>query len=339
MTDFLTRLVASLTDTPRTTGPVQDPDVDRAISSIENLLRQAPMRHQEREHLLAEFGKLLPSLREHHARDLVATALALSGADLRIPDVADAHIALPSSYGLDDAFLTLLGLNAAVSEPWTLIGGLMVLVHCLENEAPFSRPTDDADIAVSVFTHRRALTRVTEQLREASFIDDTPRALCGEKQLSYRWVRDAVKIDVAVPPKTNQQPDAATTVTGLNAVELVATQQALRRTERVPVTVGDQRGYLRRPDLLGAIVIKSSAAVGDRRDPRRHREDLVTLADILAFSGRQVEFAPQMRSKDRHRIRDGAAVVTAREWRAARDPDAAQAAIGFLLSETGDLAT
>ena len=84
-----------------------------------------------------------------------------------------------------------------------LIGGLMALTHCAEHRAPFTRPTGDADIAVSFFTHRRALHSVTMRLTKLGFSDDTPDRFGGGPQLSYRWTRSNVKLDVAVPPKIN----------------------------------------------------------------------------------------------------------------------------------------
>ena len=46
--------------------------------------------------------------------------------------------------------------------------------------------------------------------------------------------------------------------------------QALRRTELIEVAVGDTRGVLPRPDLLGAILVKTRAiAVDDAKDSQR----------------------------------------------------------------------
>lgn len=336
MTEFLARLVNALTDAPWHVEPLTEPDGDRAAESIRNLLRQAPLRYKQRVELLDEFDQVLPELRAEHASELASAAIALAGAPLRAPLAAGRRITVPSDYGLDAALTTLVELNESVAEPWTLIGGLMVLLHCLENDAPNLRPTEDADIVVSVFTHPGALAHLTSALRDAGFIDQTPPALPGDPQLSYRWVRDEVRIDVAVPPKASEQRTIPTTVTGRPAVELIATQQALRRTERLPIAIGRRQGELRRSDLLGAIVIKAAAALHDRRDPDRHRQDLVTLADVLAFTGRHADYAAQLRTKDRDRIRHALVRITDREWRRARDPHAAQAAMQHLARQPSE---
>jgi hypothetical protein len=333
---LLHEIVDALTDHPRQVEPSPrastSSDAHRAGTSIEQLLRQAPMPAVQRRELLERLRAAMPTLIADHGDEVVETAAALHDAVLRIPISTSEPVALPAlDATLAAAYQTLIGLDAAVSEPWTLIGGLMVMTHCLERGAPFNRPTGDADIAVSVFTHRRALARVTGHLRDAQFVDVSPPALPGDDQLSYRWAREGVKLDVAVPPKANDQRDPPTTVTGRTAVELPATQQALRRTERLRSTADGIRGFVRRPDLLGAIVIKSAAAAADRRDPDRHREDLVTLADIMAFDGDQTEYAPQTTEKDRARIRTAMHDISMRQWRAARDPDAARRALEYLV--------
>jgi hypothetical protein len=159
-----------------------------------------------------------------------------------------------------------------------------------------------ADIAVGVFTHRSSLAQFTSYLMAAGFEDITPSAIDRREQLSDRWSRAGVKFDVAVPPKANGQRNQPTTATGRTATELPATQQASQRTQRLAGRIGDDTGHVRRPDLLAAIIIKAVAARTDVRDPERHREDLVSLADNLAHSGEHLRFAPQMRPKDRSRL-------------------------------------
>lgn len=237
----------------------------------------------------------------------------------------------PLTAQLSAALEVLTVLDREVREPWTLIGGLMVLLTCAEHGRRFHRATVDADVVVGVFTHRRALRRLTSQLRRDDFVDDSPDPTTGGERLAYRWRRDAVVLDVTVPPKVNEQDDPPTTVVGRRSVALPGTQQALRRTERLPVRLpGGVDGHVRRPDLLGAVVLKSVAAVSDRRDAGRHREDLVMLADLLATTGRHVTYRPVVRAKDCRRIAAAAARVTLGEWRTADDPDAARAALDHL---------
>lgn len=330
--DILTELVAELTGAPAPRLAPEEGDGYAAAISLANLIRQAPLHWDTRQHLLDRFGGAQAQLLADRPHDLVAVAVYLRGAPLRIPIVAAEPVVLPP---LEDelaaAYRVLLLLDAQVSEPWTLIGGLMVFTLCAEYGSPFTRPTGDADIAVGVFTHRRGLSRVTSLLRAAGFDDVTPPALGRSQQLSYRWAREGVSFDIGVPPKANDQRTVATSVTGYAAVELPATQQALRRTQRLPVRIDQDAGYVRRPDLLGAVIVKAAAAGADTREPGRHREDLVSLADTLAHSGEHLRFAAQLRPRDRARLRMALSRITRKEWREARDPEAAEAALRYLL--------
>ena len=221
-------------------------------------------------------------------------------------------------------------------EPWTLIGGLMVMVHCIEHGAPFTRATEDADVAVGVFTHRRALAEVTKCLSRLEYEDVTPESLGDRQSRSYRWARGAAVFDVAVPLKVGEQRDPPRSVTKRPSVELPAIQQAVARSERITIRLADGTGgSIRRPDLLGAIVIKATAACSDNRAPDRHVADLVLLSDALATSGAYVTYREQVRSKDVRRIERAIAQVRPAQWRKARDPEGAQGALRYVVEPHG----
>jgi hypothetical protein len=334
--DILTELITELTGTPPPQLAPEEGDGSAAAISLANLIRQAPLYSDTRQRLSDRSTAPGPSC---------SPIVRMTWSPLR-------HTYAERPYGsrswrqsrwlppLEDelaaAYRVLLLLDAQVSEPWTLIGGLMVFTLCAEYGSPFTRPTGDADIAVGVFTHRRGLGRVTSLLRAAGFDDVTPPAVGRSRQLSYRRAREGVSFDIGVPPKANGQRTVATSVTGRAAVELPATQQALRRTQRLAVRINEDAGYVRRPDLLGAVVIKAAAAGTDTREPERHREDLVSLADTLAHSGEHLSFAAQLRPQDRARLRMALGRITRKEWRGARDPEAAEAALRYLLGSDTD---
>lgn len=329
---ILDALVRELTGSalPQQLPPARG-DAHASAVSLVNLIRQVPLDYDTRHNLIARFRAAETQLIDEQPQALLAVGAYLHDVPLRIPLVGRRLVLPPLDDELTSTYRMLMMLDCEVSEPWTLIGGLMVFTLCAEYGTPFTRPTGDADVAVSVFTHRRALSRFTSCLREVGFADVTPPALDHRQQRSYRWATGGVNFDVAVPPKANDQRNPPTAITGLRAVELPATQQALRRTQRLPVRLGVEDGHLRRPDLLAAIIIKAVAARTDTRDPERHREDLVALADTLAHSGEHLRYAPQMRLKDRSRLADAIKDLSGRHWRAARDPDAARAAMEYLV--------
>jgi hypothetical protein len=300
------------------------------LAALAGLVRQAPLTHADRIRLLE---LLADGLRDVPTSQLLAAGHLMRTSAPRFP--LGSPVSLPQfDPALTGALATLFTLDKVVSAPWTLIGGLMVLLHCAEHGVAFRRATADADVAVGVFTHRDALTQVTAALRGMRFSDATPDPLAGGQRLSYRWSRGQVHVDVAVPAKVNAQLHVPRSASRLPGVELPALQQALRRSERLQVTVADgPSGYLRRPDLLGALVVKAQAAISDSRDTDRHRGDLVALCEALAMSGAHTTFRAQLRDKDRRRLRQAAATIRPAMWRQCADEAAARGALSYLLGD------
>lgn len=314
-------------------APTTDGDPD-ALAILTNLVRQAPAEHAVRHRLLerlSTFGPRLSSAEIGAAGHLIRTS------DPRFPEV-DARLTLPWLDGtLTKALQTVFTLEREVGEPWTLVGGLMVMLHCSENGVTFTRATADADLAVGVFTHRYALRALTGSLVALGFTDETPAPLAGDTHLSYRWVSPDSKIDLMVPPGVNEQETVPRTVTRRPSVELPATQQALARSERIRIQLADGTvGATRRPNLLGALVIKSVAAVKDRREPARHREDVVALCEAIAYSGSHRRYVHELRPKDIVRLRSVYEDLSPAEWRRSRDPEAAHEALAYMVGGSGE---
>ncbi len=70
------------------------------------------------------------------------------------------------------------------------------------------------------------------------------------------------------------------TARGTQTIQIPGGSQALRRSERVAIVVDDDRVGLRRPTLLGAILLKArSLAVHSR--PEDQRQDLILLLGLM----------------------------------------------------------
>jgi hypothetical protein len=123
----------------------------------------------------------------------------------------------------------------------------------------------------------------------------------------YRYRRDTASIDLLLPEDFGRQQRIPTTTTGRRGVEMPGGNQALIRSERLPVRLGDRTGMVRRPNLLGALVAKSVASVVDSRDPDRHREDIAVLGQIALAGGEFRAMRRMSRGKDRKRLRDALA--------------------------------
>ncbi|WP_370617232.1 hypothetical protein [Mumia sp. Pv 4-285] len=187
-------------------------------------------------------------------------------------------IALPvMSAQQEESWLGLFHLARTVPDGWTLVGGQMVHLHCAERGVEPYRSTPDVDAVLDVRGHPQILMTVTSALAEADF---EPRGLTASGK-QHRWVRGAATIDVLIPAFTGQ-PGRSAGASGYPGLATPGAIYALRRSEAVEVTVGSTTGTVRRPTLLGALVIKA-AAYSITVDParERHLDDIALLASML----------------------------------------------------------
>lgn len=194
-----------------------------------------------------------------------------------------------------DSWLGLLDLAEQVPEGWCLIGGFMVMVHCLERGAVPTRPTDDGDAVVDLRARPSALREVTAGLVEVGFLADGITA-DGHQ---HRWRRGDAVIDVLTPDGIGERAGQATGVGGATTLQAPGSTQALLRAERVQVQHGDRVGTIRRPSLLGALVAKAAAlSIPDGVRGERHIVDFCNLAPLAARRD-----LTELTAKDRQRLR------------------------------------
>jgi hypothetical protein len=187
--------------------------------------------------------------------------------------------ALPAHQEL--AWSVLLELDER-SEPWALVGGQMTLLHCLENGITGARPTDDGDVVLDVWSQREAVRTIGRWLQDTHGFELLETA----DGFGYRYTRGDTTLDLLVPEGLDrQQTQPPTTNRTRPALPIEGGNQALLRVERVPVRVGSRTGYVRRPTLLGAIVLKAAAFVADSRDTQRHAQDIGLLMEAAFISG------------------------------------------------------
>lgn len=177
---------------------------------------------------------------------------------------------------------------------WTLVGGQMVFLHGLENDASPPRISTDLDVLVNA---RVVTGAVREFVRE---IEDRGFDLEGisPEGIGHRYIRNAVSVDVLAPEGLGARVDLTTTPPG-RTLQVPGGSQALARTELLPVRVGESEGLIPRPSLLGALVAKAEA-VGVDDTPGAQREDL---AFLLALIPDPATMAVIMTKKDRQRLR------------------------------------
>jgi hypothetical protein len=201
------------------------------------------------------------------------------------------------------SWLGVLDLYDQLPQGWTLIGGQLVHLHCAERGQFPERATNDADTVIDVRADPTILHTFTKTLTTLGF---TSAGISAEGR-QHRWERGKAIIDVLLPEGVGKRASERTGVTGGPTLPTQGGTQALQRSETLAVTVDGQEGFVRRPNLVGALVVKAAAHTntGDR-DPRRHRRDFLVLAGLVTAS----DFANEdLTTKDRHRLRSILAAI------------------------------
>lgn len=201
------------------------------------------------------------------------------------------------------SWLALFDLYDELPQGWTLVGGQLVHLHCAERSHTPERATEDVDAVIDVRSDPDMLHTFTKTLERIGFRADGVSA----DGVQHRWVRDEATMDVLLPEGIGERASSRRGVTGSPTISTQGGTQALQRTDVVDVTVSGRAGRVRRPNLIGALVVKAAAHsnVGDT-DPRRHRRDFLVLTQLIAAR----DFAQATLSrKDRQRLRSMIAAI------------------------------
>lgn len=161
---------------------------------------------------------------------------------------------------------------------WTLVGGQMVQLLCVERGVAPARPTDDVDAVLDVRAEPGVLRTFTSVLADVGFVS------AGESWQGHqhRWRRGVGEIDVLIPRHLGKKAAGRRGISGGTTIETPGAQQALDRTEIVEVALDGRTGVIRRPNLLGALVAKAAAhSVVLDRGRSRHLVDLAVLTTLL----------------------------------------------------------
>lgn len=222
---------------------------------------------------------------------------------------ADDPVVLPHLGSIGQLWSAVADVADHRARGWTLIGALMVMLHEHEAGTPTRPATADADAVVDARGATGATRTMATLLQTQGWELDTQHLDVDGH--GYKFVRDGLEFDVIAPEGMGARADL-TTVPPLRAPQLTGTRQALDRTQRVAVNLGGRITALPRPNLLGALVVKASAAASDHvRGPQRHLEDLARLYRLITDPAALTPTA-----KDRKRLRDTAEPA----WEVLDDP-------------------
>lgn len=175
--------------------------------------------------------------------------------------------------------------------PWTLVGAQMVMLHGFEAAELPGRTTRDVDLLFDVRAFVGATEEATRRLLSAGF-SSTGRSPDG---VAHRFVAGAIVVDVLAPeglgPRTRHR-----TIKGARTVQVPGGSQALERTEVVDARLGSRLGRLRRPSLLGAILLKARAVGAAPAEASKHLGDLAFLLGLVPDPR---SLAPTLRPSER----------------------------------------
>ncbi len=182
---------------------------------------------------------------------------------------------------------------------WSLIGGLMVQLHGHEHDDEL-RPTVDIDLLGAA----RKPPAMTEQI--AALLDERGAAVAmpprSDPRLGYRFELDGEIVEVLGPDGLKNDPK---TLPGLTTFQVSGGTQALQRTEVVLVSLGGATPVaVRRPSLLGAILIKARVAAKQRQEKfASDREDLIRLLSYVE-DPRGLAGDEQLKASEKRWLRD-----------------------------------
>lgn len=298
-------------------------DIGRAVGRLCTRVGLAPaMTQEEREHHIRTLRELThDSAPEVTRSDLDTWDQLLRSTPEKVHTVQREPVVLPDMPEHQQAmWMTLLDFEETDPPPWVLVGGQMTALQLAEHGSSAYRPTDDGDMVVGVWTRRDALRSTTSYLTSNGFAERSTSDGYG-----YRFVRGKTTIDVMIPEGLDRQRRYPTTGSGRPGLQADGGNQALTRAERLPIRIDGRSGHVRRPSLLGSLVAKARAWVVDRRDPERHAQDLIALAEVALRDPRAV--ISQARPDDRRAVRAALRHLPLdhRLWRAAEDATATHA--------------
>ena len=182
-----------------------------------------------------------------------------------------------------------------VDQEWTLVGGLMVQLHAYERGAN-PRPTTDIDLLADARRRPTAVSRIARAIKEMG--GELPTPPRTNPNLGYRFEIDGQIVDVLGPDGLNKRPR---TIGKFETFEIPGGSQALNRTETVAISIdGGPSTPIRRPTLLGAVLLKARSLMVHRRREDQ-RQDLILL---LSFVEDPRSMAGELRGTERRWLRN-----------------------------------
>jgi hypothetical protein len=192
------------------------------------------------------------------------------------PSIIHIDPVAPEAYRLW-ALALALAQALGTEREWSLIGGLMVQLHAFEHGDEL-RPTVDIDLLGAARKPPVMTEEIASLLVErGAEVAMPPRS---NPEVGYRFEIDGEIVEILGPDGLKSDPN---TLNGLTTIQVSGGTQALRRTKVVLVSLGDSSPVaVRRPNLLGAILIKARVVSKQRKEKfDSDRQDLIRLLSYI----------------------------------------------------------
>jgi hypothetical protein len=181
-------------------------------------------------------------------------------------------------------------------ERWVLVGGLMVQLHAFEHGRG-SRLTADIDFLGDSRRRPPMTKRMAEVLVERGGEMSMPPV--SNESLGYKFDVDGAVIEILGSEGVRNDP---ATLGRYSTFQVPGGTQALARAEIVRVSLdGGEPVEVRRPSLLGAILIKARVLAKKRDKFESDRQDLIRL---LSFVEDPRALAKELRKSEKGWLRD-----------------------------------
>lgn len=187
-------------------------------------------------------------------------------------------ITLPPLGPLDTRLWHVLLEMSEAGDGWTLIGGQMVFLLGLEHDATPPRISTDIDVVVDIRAQPPRMPDLVSWLNERGFELGDP----DPDGHAHRFTREAVTLDLLTVDGAGTRARRGTSSSTLTPSVSGGTF-ALRRSRDLDVSVDGRIGHIPCPDVIGALIVKSRAALVDhQRGPDRHLRDLAFLYSLVS---------------------------------------------------------
>jgi hypothetical protein len=180
-------------------------------------------------------------------------------------------------------------------DAWLLVGGLMVQAHAVIAGRE-SRATQDIDMLINILADGNNLGKVYRGLQSAgfSFVDHGLRGFDA-----HRFSNNGLVVDVLIADHLPTRRKAMALINSVPLMEMPGGAQAIERRIQLNLHGSEKIVNLCIPDLLGALVLKAAAFIGDGRNGDRHLDDIALLSSLIT---EHAIIISQLRGSDRRRL-------------------------------------